>query len=145
MMLRATSFTTLLKLILHYFRKLRKQSNTRGLSGKIKSNVITGTIDRHPKNDLQKFIIGLNASLEKLKNYNTMYLIGDFDVNLALTDDTNSLSNLATAYIDMLTSNVYFPIISLPTRVNDHSASIIDYIVSNDHLHRVSHGIIKCI
>ena len=34
--------------------------------------------------------------------------------------------------------------ISLPTRVNDHSASIIDHIVTNDHLHSVSPGIIKC-
>ena len=31
------------------------------------SNVIIGTIYRHPKNDLQKFIVGLNTSLEKLK------------------------------------------------------------------------------
>ena len=44
----------------------------------------------------------------------------------------------------MLSSNGYFPIISLPTRVNDHSASIIDHIVTNDHLHSVSPGIIKC-
>ena len=44
----------------------------------------------------------------------------------------------------MLSSNGYFPIISSPTRVNDHSASIIDHIVTNDHLHSVSPGIIKC-
>ena len=108
------------------------------------SNVIIGTIYRHPKNDLRKFIIELNTSLEKIENNNTVYLIGDFNINLASTDDTNSLSNSATAYIDMLSSNGYFPIISLPTRVNDHSAPIIDYIVTNDHLHSVSPGIIKC-
>ena len=108
------------------------------------SNVIIGTIYRHPKNDLRKFIIELNTSFEKIKSNNTVYLIGDFNINLASTDDTNSLSKSATAYIDMLSSNGYFPIISLPTRVNDHSASIIDHIVTNDHLHSVSPGIIKC-
>ena len=108
------------------------------------SNVIISTIYRHPKNDLRKFIIELNTSREKIKNNNTVYLIGDFNINLVSTDDTNSLSNSATAYIDTLSSNGYFPIISLPTRVNDHSASIIDHIVTNDHLHSVSPGIIKC-
>ena len=107
------------------------------------SNVIIGTIYGHPKNDLRKFIVELNTSLEKLKN-NTVYLIGDFNINLASTDDTNSLSNSATAYIDMLSSNGYFPIISLPTRVNNHSVSIIDHIVTNDHLRSVPPGIIKC-
>ena len=108
------------------------------------SNVIIGTIYRHPKNDLRKFITELNTSLEKIENNNTVHLIGDFNINLASTDDTNSLSNSAIAYIDMLLSNGYFPIISLPTRVNDRSASIIDHIVTNDHLHSISRGNIKC-
>ena len=50
------------------------------------SNVIIGTIYRRSKNDLQKFIVGFNTSLEKLKNNNTVYLIGDFNINLASTD-----------------------------------------------------------
>ena len=108
------------------------------------SNAIISTIYRHPKNYLQKFMVELNASLEKLKNNNTVYLIGDLKINLAPTDDNNSLANSATADIDMLSNNGYFPIISLPTRVNDHSASIIDHIVTNDHLLSVSSGIIKC-
>ena len=91
------------------------------------SNVIIGTIYRHPKNDLRKFITELNTSLEKIENNNTVYLVGVFNINLASTDDTNSLSNSATAYIDMLSSSGYFPIISLPTRVNYHSASIVSY------------------
>ena len=87
---------------------------------------------------LQKFIVGLNTSLEKLKSNNTVYYI-----NLALTNDTYSLSNSATACIDMLTSNGYFLVISLLTRNNDHSASINDHIVTNNHLHSVSPGILK--
>ena len=62
-----------------------------------------------------------------------------------LMDVTNSLSNSATAYIDMLTSNGYFPIISSPTHVNDHSASIIDHIVTNDHFDLTDHYLIFCI
>ena len=45
-------------------------------------NVIIGTIYIHPKNDLQKFVVGLNTSLEKLKNNKTMYLIGEFYITL---------------------------------------------------------------
>ena len=57
-----------------------------------------------------------NASTDDTINAST-------DDTNASTDDTNNLSNSATAYIDMLTSNGCFPIIYLPTRVNDHSAS----------------------
>ena len=108
------------------------------------SNFIIDTTYRHSKNNLRKFIIELNTSPENLKNNNTVYLIGDFNINLASTDNTNNLSNSATAYVDMLSSNGYFPIIFLPTRVNDHSAFIIDHIVTIDHLHSVSPGIVKC-
>ena len=72
------------------------------------SNVNICTIYRHPKNDLRKFIIELNTSLEIIENNNTDYLIGDFNINLASTDDTNSLSNSATAYIDMISSMTTF-------------------------------------
>ena len=43
----------------------------------------------------------------------------------------------------MLASNSFFPIISLPTRVTDTSATLIDHIITNDCKNSIFPGIIK--
>ena len=43
----------------------------------------------------------------------------------------------------MLASHGYFPLITLPTRVTNSSATIIDQIISNDNLHTLKPGVIR--
>ena len=43
----------------------------------------------------------------------------------------------------MLISNGYYPLINVPTRVTDNSSTIIDHIITNDHIHNISSGVIK--
>ena len=43
----------------------------------------------------------------------------------------------------MLASNGYFPLITLPTRVNDVSSTLIDHLITNDHKNSIFPGIIK--
>ena len=43
----------------------------------------------------------------------------------------------------MLISNDYYPLINVPTRVTDNFTTIIDHIITNDHSHNISSGVIK--
>ena len=45
----------------------------------------------------------------------------------------------------MLACNGYFPLITLPTRVNDVSSTLIDHLITNDHKNSIFPGIICCI
>ena len=43
----------------------------------------------------------------------------------------------------MLASNGYFPLITLPTLVNDVSSTLIDHLITNDHKNSVFPGMIR--
>ena len=43
----------------------------------------------------------------------------------------------------MLIGNSSYPLINVPTRVTDNSSTIIDHIITNDHTHNISSGVIK--
>ena len=68
------------------------------------------------------------------------------NINLSpIFDVSNNDSNVNSAneYVNMLASNGYFPLITLPTRVTAVSSSIIDHIITNDHKNIIFPGIIK--
>ena len=86
----------------------------------------------------KKIILKLDEALDELPFANTTtYILRD--VNL----DINKFirSTLAQNYLDRLISKVFFPFITQPTRVTDTSASIIDYIITNDLPHKIIPGI----
>ena len=51
--------------------------------------------------------------------------------------------NYVDDYVNMLASNGYFPLITLPTRVTDISSTIIDHIITNNHNNNILLGVIK--
>ena len=106
------------------------------------SNLIISTIYRHPKNDAQVFIDALNTNLEKVRS-NKVFIVGDFNLNIKSLPDLRFPDRHASEYLDMLISNGYYPLISVPTRVTDNSSTIIDHINTNDHTHNISSGVIK--
>ena len=98
------------------------------------SDILLGVIYRHPRSN-KLFTDQLNKTLEQLKP-SKVYLIGDMNINLSpIFDVSNNDSNVNSAneYVNMLASNGYFPLITLPTRVTAVSSSIIDHIITNDH------------
>ena len=70
----------------------------------------------------------LNKTLEQLKT-TKVYLIGDININIFSINNAKYTSD----YGNMLASNSYFPLITLPTRVNDVSSTLIDHLITNDH------------
>ena len=103
-------------------------------------NIVFGVIYRHPSNNAKLFLEQLNKNLELLNNAK-LYLIGDSNINIC--SPNKNFSNDAIDYVNMLASNSFFPIISLPTRVTDTSATLIDHIITNDCKNSIFPGIIK--
>jgi len=95
---------------------------------------ITSTVcDRcyycHPTTRYEHFIDALNNSItEIIKNNQKLYLLGEFNVNLAEDSPNRHSNNL----MNMLFSYSACPKITLPTRVTDNSETIIDNIITND-------------
>ena len=94
-----------------------------------KSNIIIGSIYKHPSMDLDDFNKNvLNKLLDKVsKEQKSVYLLGDFNVNLLNYNDHPPTNE----FLDSLASNSVIPYILQPTRITDHSETLIDNIFSN--------------
>ena len=103
-------------------------------------NIVVGVMYRYPSNNTKLFLEQLNENLELLNNAK-LYLIGNLNINICTSN--KYFSNDAIDYVNMLASNSFFSIISLPTRVTDISATLIDHIITNDCKKSIFPGIIK--
>ncbi len=80
-----------------------------------------------PPNDLldsyNELIKELSAVLSTLQNNNNEVLVaGNFNINLLQINDRNVFSE----YFDMFTSHSFYPKITLPTRLSNNLATLID-------------------
>ena len=94
-----------------------------------KSNIIIGSIYRHPSMDLDDFNKKyLNIILEKVsKEQKSVYRLGYFSVNLLNYNDHTPTNE----FLDSLASNSVTPYILQPTITTDHSETLTDNIFSN--------------
>ena len=58
----------------------------------------------------------------------TAYLLGDFNIDLLKIETEERINE----FYNILTSNLFVPHITLPTRITSHSKTLIDNIFSND-------------
>ncbi len=95
-----------------------------------KKSQIYGCIYRHPCMDINVFNEDyLEKLLSKLDKENKMsYLMGDFNMDLLKVESEDKISE----YYDILTSHLFVPHITLPTRITSTSKTLIDNIFSND-------------
>ena len=100
-------------------------------------------IYRHPNysnSTVNEFTEALFNSINKITNRKyTFYLLGD--LNIDLTANKRSLSSLD--FLNSLISCGSLPIITIPTRVTETSATIIDHVITNDSLHEIKPGVIR--
>ena len=69
-----------------------------------KSNIIVGTIYKHPSMDLTDFNSSyLNSLLEKISKQKSVFLLGDFNINLM----NYIVHNPTNGFLDSLASNSY--------------------------------------
>ena len=88
-----------------------------------KQKVIIGGIYRHPKSNINHFNAALKTTISQINDNTLTYLLGDININL-LHEHNDKVNN----YLNILFEKSFIPCISLPTRITDHSASIIDHI-----------------
>ena len=108
------------------------------VSGKNKKNIILGCIYRHPNADLHSFTEQLENILIKLNDAKCdVYIMGDINIDFLKYTEHNPTED----YLDMLFSNSFMPLITKPTRITDHSRTLIDHIYTNADLRSVTAGI----
>ena len=91
-----------------------------------KKNKIYACIYRHPSMDIEEFNKKyMEPVLLKLSSENKIaFLLGDFNIDLLKTETDDDISN----FYNILTSNLFMPHITLPTRITSHSKTLIDNI-----------------
>jgi exonuclease III len=91
-------------------------------------NIICGVVYRHPKHNFENFTKYLYKILDQIQNSNKMCIIlGDFNINLLNSDfhrpTEDFINNMFTYFMN--------PQIIQPTRITDHTATLIDNIFLN--------------
>ena len=89
---------------------------------------VVGGFYRHPNTSIKDFNDDFLDILDKLKNVKRCYILGDFNVCLS-----HYSSNAATRlYVDTILDAKFLPYVFLPTRLTNHSSTIIDHVYTND-------------
>ena len=87
--------------------------------------VILGNIYRPPRSNvdsLNAFCTSLEQFTTNFQNYKEIILTGDFNLDLLKINENDHIN----AFLNTLLSNGFFPKITLPTRITDHSQTLID-------------------
>ena len=93
-------------------------------------NIVIGTIYRPPGNDLGVFNTEVHNLLDSLNKENKLlYIMGDFNINLLNSDSHHPTGE----FLEIMYSNMLFPLITRPTRVTANSATLIDNIFTNNY------------
>ena len=106
--------------------------------------VIAG-IYRHPNGTVNHFVNDLDATLNKIDDKMTTVIVGDMSIDIIKFENDNSVNYLTT-----FLSHRYLPLITLPTRITDFSATCIDHIFikiqsnKKSKLDGIAYGIIYC-
>ena len=90
-------------------------------------NNICGIIYRHPHGNLDSFMTHINTVIEKI-HHESKYcvILGDFNLDL-LKFESHPGTN---EFLNTLISSYFQPQILRPTRITDHSATLIDNILT---------------
>ena len=102
-----------------------------------RKNEIIGTIYRPPGGDINEFNNEVDQILAKIRGTNA-YIMGDFNIDL-LKNDSHRLTN---EFLQGLYTRGFYPLISLPTRITDNSATLIDNIWTSNLEDVVESGLV---
>jgi hypothetical protein len=108
------------------------------ICGKNKPNIIVGCIYKHPTANLSDFTLELEGIIKNISEKNHhIYIIGDINIDFLKYNDHPKTKE----YLDMLYSNNLVPLITKPTRITNHTATLIDHIYTNAPIHDTVSGI----
>ena len=102
-------------------------------------NVIVGIIYRPPNQNPRDFISDLDHLLSKISKENKLcYILGDFNLNLM----NPNCHQPTSIFLDLMYSNMLFPLIMRPTRITSNTATLIDNIFTNNLNHVMFNGLL---
>jgi len=107
-------------------------------NGPNKKPTIVGCIYRHPNGDFNEFTTQLNNIIQALNNKYQVYILGDFNIDLLRINSHSPTEN----YINMIYTNGLLPVITKPTRITNHTATLIDHIYTNTPISQIISGIV---
>ena len=107
------------------------------IRGEGKRNEILGVAYRPPGGDIHVYSEEMTRLFAKLRGGNA-YIMGDFNIDLLKTDSHRP----TTDWLECLYAGGFFPLISLPTRLTDSSATLIDNILTNNLQEQIVSGLI---
>ena len=93
------------------------------------NDIVIGVIYRMPDSSVVVFNERINDIMNTIQRENkTCYLLGDLNIDFLKCDGHKPTSD----FLDTIYSHKLFPLITKPTRVTNHSAILIDHILTND-------------
>lgn len=109
------------------------------ISTRYGKNIVIGVIYRPPDSNIDHFLTELDSTLSIInKEGKKIWLTGDFNLNLINYNQHSSTND----FISLLFSYSHYPLISKPTRITNHSATLIDNIFTNELETNVKSGIL---
>ena len=105
--------------------------------GEGRRNELIGVVYRPPGGDVSEFNAEMVSILGKIKN-DVSYIMGDFNIDL-LKVNNHAPSN---DFMSTFTASSFFPLISLPTRLTDTTATLIDNIWTNNIVTQCRSGLV---
>jgi len=106
-------------------------------NGNKQKPIIVGCIYRHPKCDLVEFTNQSNSLLKVFNNKYQIFILGDFNIDF-LRINTHPQTE---AYLNMIYANGLLPIVTKPTRITNHTSTLIDHIYTNTTISQITSGI----
>ena len=104
-------------------------------------NLIVGAVYRPPNGNFESFEKSMNEILDNINKENKLcYLMGDFNIDLLKSESCDHTNH----FIEQLFTTSFFPLITKPTGITHHTATLIDNIFTNnlDELEKRLNGII---
>ena len=104
-------------------------------------NIIVGVIYRPPNNKIEIFQNALNEIIEKIDKENKIsYFMGDFNIDMLKSESYTH----ASRFTEQIFTSSFVPLITKPTRITSHTATLIDNIFTYniDKIYQSLNGII---
>ena len=101
-------------------------------------NVIIACVYRKPGSQIDEFTTKLEELFGNIKNNKVLYLCGDYNIDLIKENSHKQTKQ----FIDTMFSVGLFPLITKPSRITNHSATLIDNIFTNETKHENVSGLI---
>ena len=103
-----------------------------------RKHIMIGCIYKHPPANVEEFTLTFDEFLNKLNpSKYDMYIMGDMNIDLLKYHSHQQTER----YLDMIYSLDLLPVITKPTRITNHTATLIEHIYTNN-VNRLTSGIV---